>query len=129
MNNFPKKEKLCGEKQINTLFEQGKAFIEYPLRVVYKRLDSPEDAVSRVLISVPKKKIKKSNQRNLLKRRIREAYRLNKESFITELEKNNIYLHMALTYVADKEYDFQAINHAMPVIFKKILNKIAPKND
>ncbi len=123
MNSFPKTEKLCGEKLVSALFEEGKAFIEYPIRVVYRSTENTNNSHARILVVVPKKKIKKANQRNLLKRRIREAYRIQKSDFISALSEKNLYLHIAFSYVADKEIEYSTIQSKMPVIFNKIMNK------
>ena len=72
-----KSERLCGKKAIAGLMERGKGGVTGCLR--YKFLKSGEVDVSRILVSVPKRFFKRAVKRNLLKRRIRESYRLQKD--------------------------------------------------
>ena len=71
-----KSERLCGKKAIAGLMEHGKGGVAGCLR--YKYLKTGEADVSRILVSVPKRHFKRAVKRNLLKRRIRESYRLQK---------------------------------------------------
>ena len=120
---FPKKEHLCGEIRIAKLYAQGKAFIVYPLRVVYSiNVEVAQEPV-KVLISVPKKRFKKAVDRNRIKRLMRETYRLNKNSLITKATENELTLQIAFNYVADSEIDYSTLNRKM----EKALNQIAEK--
>ena len=102
---FPKAEKLCGKREIAALVTHGRrggsgclryCYLVAPLApispVVPDSLVSPDPLTSpaeplsdqvRILISVPKKLFKRAVKRNLLKRRIREAFRLQKELLLT----------------------------------------------
>ena len=75
---FKKKERLSKEKNIQELFGKGSSFYLYPFKVFFMKNPDPAYPVHQVLISVSKKNFKKAVDRNLIKRRIREAYRLNK---------------------------------------------------
>lgn len=118
---FPKKEKLCGEIRIGKLFSAGSAFIVYPLRIVYQISEDISDVPVKILISVPKKKIKKAVNRNRIKRLIREAYRLNKMEFLSTIEKKGFHLSLAITYVSDKEMDFSLIQEKVISALSKVL--------
>ncbi|MEL7064616.1 MAG: ribonuclease P protein component [Bacteroidota bacterium] len=74
--DFLKYERLKSRQLIETLFKEGKTIYLPPLRVIYL----PSDLLSnhQVLFAVPKKRVKRAVTRNKLKRRMREAYRLNK---------------------------------------------------
>ena len=72
-----KAERLCGKKAIAGLMEHGKGGSVGCLR--YKYLKTGDSDVSRILVSVPKRYFKRAVKRNLLKRRIRESYRLQKD--------------------------------------------------
>ena len=121
---FPKKEHLCGEIRINKLFSNGKAFIVYPLRVVYSVEQNSTDVPVKVLVSVPKKRFKRAVKRNRLKRLMREASRLYK-SILTEKCIEKIFaVQVAFNYVSDDEMDFKAIQSKMQLALQRIADKI-----
>jgi ribonuclease P protein component len=85
--SFTKGERLCSVRAIGDLFSGGRSISLPPLRIIYRVM--PEDQSMepvRVLISVPKRYFKKAVDRNLIKRRIREAYRQNKLPLINSLQ-------------------------------------------
>ena len=99
---FSKEERLTGKTSIDQLFNEGKSFNIYPFRAFYRMSANPEEPAARLLIAIPKKKIKLAVDRNRLRRRIREAYRLNKTVFITGLESLRAQVHVALVYTGDQ---------------------------
>lgn len=123
-NTFPKSEHLCGEIRITELFTKGEAFISYPLRVVYLLQPKKDEKSVSVLVSVPKKRFKRAVKRNNLKRLIREAYRLNKQSFIALLEEKEMQLHVAFNYVSNDELDFATIDKKMKQALGKLVEKV-----
>ena len=74
---LPKTQRLHGTTAATRLFRCGKGLSAGCLRCKYLPQDSP-DAPSRMMVSVPKRSFKRAVKRNLLKRRIREAYRRQK---------------------------------------------------
>lgn len=125
-NTFPKSEHLCGETRIEQLFTKGKAFIAYPLRVVYSIQPNNNSEPISVLVSVPKKRFKRAVKRNRLKRLMRESYRLNKHATIDMLIENNLQLQLAFNYISDEELDFITIEKKMKVALKRIQEIIKP---
>ncbi|NDP19619.1 MAG: ribonuclease P protein component [Paludibacter sp.] len=124
LNSFPKSEHLCGEKRITRLFTQGKAFIAYPLRVIYL-IESKKDAeAASVMVSVPKKRFKRAVKRNRLKRLMREAYRLNKQMLIEKLNEKELQIQIAFNYVSDDELDFATVEKKMKLALQKIIDII-----
>ena len=70
----------------------------HPLKVYYvKPNDQSDDRISRVLISVPRKRFKRAVDRNRLRRLIREAYRLNKH----RLQEMPVQLHIGFVYTGN----------------------------
>lgn len=120
-NTFPKNEKLCGEIRIGKLFAEGEAFIVYPLRIVYRLSTEVQDVPVKVLISIPKKKIKKAIHRNRIKRQIKEAYRLNKTTLIESCREHGLSLQLAITYLSDKSLDYKLIEEKIKQVLTKML--------
>ena len=59
------------ERQILSLLKNGQVLFRYPLKVHF------QEGGGDFGVSVPKRHFKRAVKRNLLKRRVREAYRLN----------------------------------------------------
>ena len=109
-----KSERLCGKKAIAGLMEYGKGGSAGCLR--YKFLPGTE--VSRILVSVPKRFFKRAVKRNLLKRRIRESYRLQKDCLPVPVD-------IAFLYQAREVLPFADIYAAMT----ETLNAVAAKSE
>ncbi len=73
---FTKEERLNKRKDIQELFDKGSSFYLYPFKVFWS--PQHESSINQVLVSVSVRNFKKAVDRNLLKRRMRESYRLNK---------------------------------------------------
>lgn len=98
---FTKAERLTGKTNIERLFAEGKTINEYPLRVIYRVPEEDLPFPLRLLIAVPKRKFRNATDRNRIRRRIREAYRLNRGLMEPE-EAGLPGLHVAIIYNADK---------------------------
>lgn len=112
--SFKKEERLAGEKHIKELFEKGSSFHLYPFRVLTLPNPDSEPKINRVLISVSKRNFKRAVDRNLIKRRIREAYRTQKD-----LITGNSFL-LAFVYTAREIEPFQAIKDKLFLVLEKI---------
>lgn len=78
---FAKAERLHSKKIIQELFTKGSSFYLHPFKIILLLNPDQTTAQHQILISVSKRFFKKAVDRNLLKRRIREAYRKEKEGF------------------------------------------------
>ncbi|RLZ06868.1 ribonuclease P protein component [Faecalibacter macacae] len=119
---FGKNEKLKSKKAIENLFSEGQSYVSHPIRIVYTTKEKKDYDV-RVGVSVAKKRFKHAVDRNLLKRRIREAYRLNKS--LIETPDNSI--DALFIYTSSKIKDFDAINKSMQEVLQKLNSKINKK--
>jgi len=123
--SFKKEERLAGEKHIQELFEKGSSFHLYPFRVLSLPNPGAEHPVNRILISVSKRNFKRAVDRNLIKRRIREAYRIQKGT----ITGNSLLL--AFVYTAKEIESFQAIKGKLFLVLEKIrkLGALKSQND
>lgn len=112
--SFGKKEKLCSLKMIQKLFSEGKSFVKYPLRISQITTPAlPEPVCCQVLVSVSKKKFKRANKRNRIKRQIRESYRLNKHLLTDVLQEHGVKMALAFIYIPSQELPTSEIGKAM----------------
>ena len=79
-HTLPKEERLCGKTTVSALISDGKWGTTAHLRYCWAA--GRDSGVNRLMVAVPKKFFKRAVRRNLLKRRLREAYRLQKELLV-----------------------------------------------
>ncbi|MCK5820805.1 MAG: ribonuclease P protein component [Bacteroidales bacterium] len=108
-NKFRKSERLSSQKEIQALFSDGHSFHSFPFRVVWKFSDKPDNHLARVVISVPKRKFKKAVDRNLIRRRIKEVYRVQKHILYDHLDQAEVKLIFMLMYTHDEIMDFNEL--------------------
>ncbi len=126
-NGFNKSQHLCGEVTISQLFRDGKAFLVFPLRVVYRveeRAEADKRAVVRVLTSVPKKQFKHAVDRNRFKRLIRESYRLQQHELNEVLEAKGLVMDVAFTAVHNQLLEFDFLKNRMARILSKLVETV-----
>ncbi len=75
---YNKKEKLKSKKELDSLFEKGKSFLVFPLKIFYNFSEKENENNINVGVGVSKRNFKNATDRNRIKRLLREAYRLNK---------------------------------------------------
>jgi ribonuclease P protein component len=110
-NTLPKTERLHGQRDTENLFlPPKKSFYVHPLRVVYKS-HQEEGLHTRIMVVVPKRYFKHAVDRNLLKRRLREAYRLNKRDLKCDI---------AFIYSCDEKADFSTLQTSVVKALDKI---------
>ena len=113
-HTFTKSERLCSFNEINSLVKDGAALFLYPFRAVYQ---TKEGSTNQILVSVPKRNFKRAVQRNLLKRRIRESYRNNKELLVTA---ENQCVNVMFVYVGKEILEYRYIETKLKDVLGKI---------
>lgn len=120
---FSKAERLSGKKKIEELFKDGSSIFLHPFLLKFSVRDQ---GFHQILISVPKKKFKRAVDRNLLKRRIREAYRLNKSLIYANPER---YCDVAFIYQDSKIHSFEEIEKKLIILLNRLNDQIQLKDE
>ena len=93
--SFSKKERLHGRKIIQELFDKGSSFYLHPFKIICLLHPVQNEGNSQVLITASSKTFGKAVDRNKIKRRVREGYRLNKEKLLPERKWLIAYIYVA----------------------------------
>ncbi len=121
-NGLPKSERLCSLASLRRLFSDGEAGFVYPFRFTTYIEKSALPTVE-VLFSVPKRNHKRANKRNLLRRRMKEAYRLQKHPLWQRAEEMGVAIDLSLVYSSKEVVSYKTIEHAI----QKILGQVASR--
>ena len=115
-----KSEKLRSRIAIDHLFDDGVSLMAFPLRAAFRLRPRGENPV-QFLISIPKKRIRKAVNRVTLRRRTREAYRLNRnELLLAQLEQLDMGVDIAFVYLDSKPAPYSVINEKMTSLLTRI---------
>lgn len=125
MYTFKKEERLCNKKLIDGLFHSGSSFLCYPFKVSWLPSEESQPFPVQILFSVPKKRFKRAVDRNLIKRRMREAYRLHKQQYLydklNDADKNII---LSLGYIGKEIAPFELAEKKMLKLLTQLCGEI-----
>ena len=117
---LPKSERLSSLTAVRRLFTDGASGFVYPFRYMVLKSESTTPTVE-VLFSVPKRNHKRANKRNTLKRRMREAYRLNNDTLHAAIVEQGKEVDIAFVYSSKELLPYKTIEHAV----RRILAEVA----
>ena len=115
-HTLPKEERLCGKTTVSALISDGKWGTTPHLRFCWAA--GRDTGRNRLMVSVPKKFFKRAVKRNLLKRRMREAYRLQKELLAATG------VDLMLAYSHPEVADFELLYAEVAEILQRISAKL-----
>jgi ribonuclease P protein component len=118
-NTFGKEEKLKSRKTIEKLFNGGNSVKAFPLIAVFSDLEDNESH-HKVGFSVSKRKFKKAVDRNRIKRKLREVYRLNKQVLL-DWEGNK--QAIMIIYVSSEDLDTNTLEGKMIKLLERLKSK------
>ena len=119
-----KRERISWKRHIDLLFTEGQSFVAFPLRVVYLPVEIEIPERASFLVSVAKKRFKRAVKRNLIKRQVRETYRVRKYNLYDPLEARDKRLLIAFIYISKEIYPFSKIEKAMNKAVNQLIEKI-----
>lgn len=126
-HSLSKEERLHGRKKVDWLFREGKSGFAYPFRYIYAVSDAGGEeapkgggAGAAAMFSVPKKYFKRAVKRNLLKRRSREAYRLNKQIVLTPALREGKRVDIAFIYSSKEAESFKTIQDGIRRVLETV---------
>lgn len=124
---FEKSERLCSTKIISGLFENGNVFYTPLFKVVW--IISPINLAypAQIAFSVSKRGFRLAVTRNLIKRRMREAYRKNKYLLYEYLASENKMIVFTAILRGNKVPDFPAIEKSTIEMLKRLIERIREK--
>lgn len=123
---FKKEERLNSKKVIDKLFSEGDSFLSFPLKIVYCKTELPTKYPVQAAFSVGKRNFKLAVHRNLIKRKIRETYRIKKHELYTVLADKQ--LAVFFIFIGKEIPKYEAVDIAMQRGIKKLIAQINSDN-
>ena len=118
---FSKPERLCSLKAIESLFEDGNVFYTSLFKVVWKINPEPLLFPAQTAFSVSKKGFRHAVVRNLIKRRMREAYRKNKHLLYEHLAEKKISASIFIVLKVNSIPDYPTTEKSIKEVIGKLI--------
>lgn len=115
-NRLPRGARLKSTAAIDALFASGRSALSYPLRAVW--LPTGEGG-AKLFVSIPKRRVRHAVDRVACRRRVREAYRLQRRELLPE----ELNVNLGLIYVANGPTDYAKIFRAVGELLQRIADE------
>ena len=122
--SYNKFEKLKSRKQIELLFAQGKSISSFPVKVFYLPVEHTPEHPVQVGVGVSARNFKKAVDRNTIKRRMREAYRLHKLPLHEHLITNQKSVAVFILWIDKQLPTTAALQDLMPTVVEKLIKQL-----
>lgn len=121
-----KEERLKSNLAIQELLKRGKAVSRFPLKIYWDFSPDPYQKYPvRAAITVPKRKFRRAVDRNLMKRRLREAYRLHKNIPYGMLDQRQQKIQLIILLLTDEFIPFARLEKEMREILLQLSDKLS----
>lgn len=118
---LPKALILRGKRNFDRLFSKSERLGAPFITLRYKFYSNSEEGFQVGFIS--KKKLGNAVHRNKIRRLMREAFRLNQQIILPELEDKQVGLHMVLM-AQSTDQDFEVINSSIKTLLEDLRNRL-----
>lgn len=121
-----KEERLKSNLSIQKLLKQGKSVYSFPLKIYWDYSPDPDQKYpARAAIIVSKRKFRRAVDRNLMKRRLREVYRLNKSILYETLEERHRKIQLIILLLSDEFIPYSQLEKGMKEILLQLAKKLS----
>ena len=105
------------ENEINSLLKSEFLLFHYPIKLIYKVENINPNGIKKnphfkVLFIIPKRYLKKACKRNLAKRRLKEAFRIN-QNLLDLYKESGKTVYLAFIYVSAEIVSFKQLELAV----------------
>ena len=126
-NTLGKSERLKSKTELEALFKEGDSLRSGPFIFLWKWNESNAASLVQVAFSVPKKNFKNATDRNLMKRRIRESYRVNKAGIFEAMHELGKQLALFIIFRNPEPLEYDEVHDKIIVALKRLEKEIERK--
>tara|TARA_B110000444_G_C18840692_1_gene598742 strand:- start:250 stop:630 length:381 start_codon:yes stop_codon:yes gene_type:complete len=123
--SFHKTERLKSKIIFDELIASGSSVKKHPFILVWKKLNEAQEQPIRIAFSVSKKRFPLAVDRNQMKRKIREAYRLKKADIYAKLTNNFAVL---LIYTSKEKMKSDVLKNKLILVFQRFINDVEERS-
>ena len=124
-HSLHKTERLKSKIIFDELIASGSSVKKHPFILVWKKLNEAQEHPIRIAFSVSKKRFPIAVDRNQMKRKIREAYRLKKSDIYAKLTNNFAVL---LIYTSKEKMKSDVLKNKLILVFQRFINDVEERS-
>jgi len=119
---FPKRQRKLSLRALTHLYRNGSVLFNHPYKAFYLIRPTPANARSecKIVISVPKRNVKRAIDRNRIKRQIREVYRLNSSALTQKLIAHNMQIDLLCLYLPHEHNATSLLSNKMDSLLSRL---------
>lgn len=117
---FHKQERLCSKKQIDFLFRVGQSSMFHPVKIIFSESVVEQKFPVKAMFVVPKKNFRKAHDRNKLKRRMKEVYRLHKKNLYASMQLKSKKLLVSFIFIGKKTANYKELETSIKNLMVKV---------
>lgn len=127
MVHFPKRWRKIPHKRLADLYRNGSVIFHHPFKLFYQIQPAQSEGKSgcKIIISVPKRNIKRAIDRNRIKRQIRESYRLNFNELHQITDERKVQIELLCLYLPNEHTPTSTLSNKVASLLGRLTQLVA----